>query len=74
MTSHGRSANVEPIWVVGSLFVEARELDEVGPFWDGHLAGFLEEIGESDDELLLIRVFHARHFLCLCLIETNLSI
>jgi len=62
MTRHRRRTHVEPVLVMRSLLVEAGELDEVGPFGDGHLAGFLEEIRESDDELLLIHVFHAAHF------------
>jgi len=55
-------AHEEPVGVMGSLLVEARQFDEVGPLWDLHLPGLLQEVGESDDELLLINVFHARHF------------
>jgi len=62
MTRHGGGAHEEPVGIVGSLLVEAGQLDEIRPLGDLHLAGLLEKVGETHDELLLIDIFHARHF------------
>jgi len=58
----GGGAHEEPVGIVRPLLVEAGQLDEIRPLGDLHLARLLEEVGESDDELLLIHIFHARHF------------
>ena len=62
MTRHGGGAHEEPVGIVGSLLVEAGQLDQIRPLGDLHLAGLLEKVGETHDELLLIDIFHARHF------------
>ena len=54
--------SVKPVIVSWSELLVASGLGVVGPFWDGHFAGFLQESGEGDDEVGLVDIFDADHF------------
>ena len=50
--------SVLPVGVVWSKFFVGGTFNLVGPCWHLYLSAVLEEVGESDNKLLLVNIFH----------------